>query len=223
MPKIVVMGNHDYPYIAHCHKLMNNLAVDKNTKPDFVRGSLNEYWKDVDYWKNSKVLSEYASKLMVDSKNSKRFQLEENSEFGKIVYVHASIYEPENDEDSLGHYQLWTYMHSFFRVDQEAITGTFDMMKDPSDLYWIMFRGHDQGQRVYSQDKDSPLLTRYTRVEDLLAEKVEARLSPSQVHIVSSGSYALDQYGIFDDKTFLLEMFNPGRRELNASLRASSY
>lgn len=205
-PKIILMGNHDYPYLDHCRKILRGEKVCRATKPDFLSCSLEEYWQDVDKWLKSPILSKYALEL-------KSLKHEEETRNGNLAYVHASLFEDDDIFLQLGvvldegrPYQLWPRMHDVAgNKAKPIITGNFSVMTDPYYDYWLMFRGHDFGQRIYSLNKDSNLLGNFSTTPKLLDKPSEYTLTNDSTHIICIGNYQIGQYVLFNDDTRLLE------------------
>lgn len=213
----VVPGNHDYPYMWDCCKILNGKEVNRKNKPDFIIGSLEEYWSEVDRWCDNMVLRNFAKKI-IDSKSEDRFQYEFSTKFGKIVGIHASIFDnydslDESDERFDGYprpYQMWARMHTAMgSVNHETLKGTFEIMTSSSPI-WLMLRGHDWSQRLYSLNKDTRL-SDYKMEWNPSVNSLEFNLSPDACYIVSFGSYQQGQYGILDVENKALEFHNPER------------
>ncbi len=217
----VIAGNHDYPFMMDCNRSLKGINLDKTKKPDFVNVNLSQYWEEVEKWSKSKLLSDFANKI-IDSKDyAGRFKYNFSAKAGEVACVHASLFDDydfleESDEDDQNYprqYSLWPRLHSVFgALNRPIISGNFEVMKDSTSPIWMMMRGHDWSQRLYSIDKESASLTDYKMEWDPQAPSLEFKLSQDKCYIASFGSYQQGQYGILDDGNMTLEFFNPGRK-----------
>jgi hypothetical protein len=208
-PKSIVIGNHDYPYIVDCNRLLKGGNVANLKKPSYLPSTAEEYLKNVRRWSESRVLREYASGFVASFEDAQRFQRVEILDNERIVFVHAGIFDEidsDYDSDHILFPQLWTYMNGFDPDVPINITGNLDMMKDPTAGFWIMFRGHDHQQTVISHRRDSQRLTDYKKIHRNPSYKLELPLSREEVHMVSIGTFSYRKYGLFDDKTGVLEL-----------------
>jgi hypothetical protein len=216
---VVLPGNHDFPYMIDCCKLVKGREVDRTGVLDFLPCDSEKYWENVEKWRDSELLRNFALRIVNDFENDDRFQYEFHTSAGKAIGIHASIFEDEplfELPEELGEYaprKLWARMHSLLeRKNNGVITGNFEIMKDPYAEIWGLFRGHDWGQKIYSIERDSPRLSDYKTLSNPLAQKQKIRLSKDFCYIITNGSYQQGQYSIFDDETLELEFFNLERR-----------
>jgi hypothetical protein len=221
---LLIPGNHDFPYMVDCCKILKGTAVDRTKKADYLPCNENKYWQDVEKWANTPILRNFAQQIVNDYENENRFQKTFQTKQGNVVCVHASIFDDSDIYEELRlvdqvrtedePYQLWARMHNAMgQVNGSVITGTLEMLTNPSEEMWMMFRGHDWGQRAYSLDKNSPTFSNYESSWNPCADKLDIKLSSDKVYIASFGSYKQGQYGIFDDENMTLEFYNPERKD----------
>ncbi len=214
---IVVPGNHDYPFMQDCYNIINNLPVNRNEKPDFVAGREADYWYEVSKWLDSEILRKEACKYVRNSEDEEAFQKIKETGSGDIACVHASLLHKDKSKNSSSERysldwpnELWVYMYNpVFKDNREAIMINLSEMKDAG--IWMMWRGHDWGQRLIYSGMGNPSSSDY-KLEECSEDRFrQFTLKTTQVYIASLGSYKQGQYGIFDDSTNVLEFHNPER------------
>lgn len=191
--KKLVIGNHDYHYVK-CYGLTSS------TMDDAGRDAFDYF-----LWWNRK---EYAqeNKDMLEAINGKKkhigIKLSEKTsdKKRKLAYVHASLLDLERTNPNVPG-NVW------FRIfDNPARTiEQFEEMKKMN--YWILFRGHDPGYRVFTlgQDKKGKKIEESDveyRCDELIMLEKDKR------HIVSLDAYYYGNYALFDDKSGELTIKN---------------
>lgn len=222
---ILVPGNHDYAFMIDCSRIVQGLPVDRTQKPDYIASNLEYYWTEVEKWINNSRLRNLALGLVNNVDNEDRFLRTEETKNGKLCYVHASIFDDSELRASLlvsddlpnenRQYALWARMHNALgAINHSVIVGNFETMKDPYVNFWMLFRGHDWGQKLYALDRKSASLGNYEAHWNPCASNLRLSLSPDKVYIACFGSFRQGQYGIFDEENGLLEFHNPERQEI---------
>jgi len=177
--KLALVGNHEYELSRGSDKVGIGDSI--------TSGRYKRYWGDTDAG---------------DFARNGPIRAEEEISGKKVVYVHGSLVDFLNFETPG---EIWGYLHDFHGqgfTHERRVECNFNEMKKAG--YWIMFRGHDHKQEVYSTKKED-YLGHYHQVRKAFSDVI---LEEGDMNIVTVGPFERGDYCIFDDSNFKLEFKN---------------
>lgn len=174
--KLILIGNHEYEFAR------------KSNKVGFIDGVTKmQYWK---MWGNTQA-GNFA-------RNGPK-RIEEKLFNKKIIYLHGSLVDACESETPS---EIWGRLHDFHQygfTHERRIECNFNEMK--KNDYWIMFRGHDHKQEIYSTKRDK-YLGHYSQIKKTSQDTL---LNKEDMNIISVGPFEENQYCIFNDETLELK------------------
>ena len=195
IPKIILIGNHDY-----------DLARGIHVESNFLKAPSQHY---IALWRNGEfsrarefVLKNGKLRDNKDETMGGLIALEKLNE-KKIVYVHASLPSPDKEGKEKIREMLWRRMvdsETSDSDDEATFYGhfrNFELMARKN--YWLMFRGHGHFSGVLSQDASD------IKGAFKLEEEMSLKLNESKRYIVNIGSFRLGDYAVFDSETMTIE------------------
>jgi len=204
--KLILIGNHDYPFIVE------SLQLGEIKKPDYFEKEFGDvdYINEVKKWRKDSVLKNFAMKYFSNLRGSD-FQLKEcafmqvnESSRGKIIYCHSAIYDSKTEflKKNQLHYQIWeSFLLEERRLNEKTLRKNLLMMKEKG--YSLFFRGHDHYPQVWSVKREENPINAEMHFEGNPSQgSCEIYLQPNRRYIVSVGAFIRDSYAIFDEKNF---------------------
>jgi len=184
MNKILVMGNHD----VH---LCKELGIESSDLPKD-----NEYYFDL--WRKSPRERQYvleALKIFTGNPGQTRgIRVVEQVGNKKICYVHGALVDPtlENEgEEEFSPYLLGRMLNDWDYSKKRA--NFIQMMREN---FWILFRGHDHMQDVFSIDANDVF---QGEIREEINIDWRIKLSREKRYIINMGRVGNGSYAVFDD------------------------
>jgi predicted phosphodiesterase len=197
--KIILTGNHEYPFL---HSFKNGRLHRSIDCFGFSDEEIQRYYK---YWHSSQTLSEYAknwhARFYGNEENGLGYQ--EKSRAGNILYIHGLPYAPRIAEDFSC--KIWGCLKpQYGKMQYNLLMQNFIEMQEKD--YWIIFRGHDHQRDMQSIGKnDNPFKTGAWEANLTTSKSGIIQLEDDRRYIITVGAFTWGGYMVFDSKNLKLE------------------
>jgi predicted phosphodiesterase len=199
--KILLLGNHEYPFLYSYRNLkLHDSMKYFNYSEEKIRGK----WKK---WNQSDILRSYFEKkpqLFLDnSDNEENLQFKEDTDGKKIIYLHGLLCSPFTCSSRPA-----TLFGSLKREDgniNDAILN-YNFLEMKEKNYWLMFRGHDHRNDCFSIGlNNSPFVNGVWYQLNPTKKSQKIDLDENRRYLLSLGAFTHGCFGVFDSREKTIE------------------
>jgi predicted phosphodiesterase len=193
MPKEILIGNHEYPFIYSFRNGILHRSIELFEWTD------EEIKVKYEKWHKSKILSDYAKKILSEVKgNDWDYQFFEELGDKRITYLHGLFCSATLDLGLPS--PLWGSLKtSQGRLNGELLNHNFLFMQDQD--YWVTFRGHDHKKDLQSIGiNENPFMTSTWEHNISTEKKHKVSLDVNRRYIATVGAFTWGDYAILDSQ-----------------------
>ncbi len=191
--KEILIGNHEYPFVHSFRTGILHPSIELfGWAPQEVKAKYEK-------WHKSKILSDYANKILSQVKNNDwDFQFFDELGDKRITYIHGLFYSATMDLGLPS--PLWGGLkNSQGKFNGDLLNHNFLFMQDQD--YWVTFRGHDHKKDLQSIGiNENPFMASIWEHNISTEKKHKINLDINRRYIATVGAFTWGDYAILDSE-----------------------